>query len=262
MRTVIAHYHIFKNSGTTFDALLTENYGDKHLLFDGPFPFFVIDQERFSQIVMRKGDIVAFSSHQIRLPVPASLAFRVLPVIFIRHPLLRILSIYTYKRKVEDGTSISVLAERKTFDEWVDHCLSDKKEISHISNSQTRILGAVYGLKPLFRRQQGVVIGDLEQAIRNINNVELLARTEFFDQDVKHFPAILGQYEIPFQYFHIDPKNTTSANIQLSLEERLDDMCLKLSMKNYRRLLKANEQDLSLFEYASTRIETNGVSSS
>jgi len=38
-RNVLLHYHIFKNAGTTFERVLDENYGDRHMTFDGPFSF-------------------------------------------------------------------------------------------------------------------------------------------------------------------------------------------------------------------------------
>ena len=151
MRTVICHYHIYKNSGTSFDKLLSENYGEKHICFDGPFPFFTIDQEQLAKIIERKSDCFAFSSHQIQLPIPASLDIRVLPVVFIRHPLLRVFSIYKFKRQCFDGSTTSKIAQDSSFDEWVNYCFSNKQEITHISNAQTQKLGAVYGKKTLMR---------------------------------------------------------------------------------------------------------------
>ncbi len=96
MRTVICHYHIYKNSGTSFDLLLEQNFGDRHICFDGPFPFFIIDQEQLTRVIERKRGVIALSSHQIQLPVPVSLDFLVLPVVFIRHLMLRVQSIYKF----------------------------------------------------------------------------------------------------------------------------------------------------------------------
>lgn len=248
MRTVICHYHIYKNSGTSFDTLLTENYGDRHICFDGPFPFFKIDQEQLAQIIDRKEKVVAFSSHQIHLPVPVSLDFNVLPVIFVRHPLLRILSIYKFKKNENDGTVISNAAQEMDFDEWIGFCFSDRQEIMHISNSQTRFLGNAYCQKPLMRRSRSVIEFDIQQAIRNIESVPLLARTEFFGEDVQRFPKILRSYGVEFKFSDIEPQNSTSTNHHKSIEERLDNVKQLLSDKNYQKLLDANEQDLILFD--------------
>lgn len=255
MRNVICHYHIFKNSGTSFDTLLSENYRSKLISFDGPFPFFTIDQEQLSRIIERKQNVVAFSSHQIQLPVPVSLDFQVLPVVFIRHPLLRILSIYKFKRQTYDGTTTSKAAQDMSFDDWVTYCFSDRQEITQVSNSQTRLLGAAYRQRPLIRRRESWMEYDVYQAIRNIENVKLLARTEYFGEDVSRFPEILDQYNIEFKYADIKPQNTTSKNLQKSIKERISDLKDSLSENNFNRLIAANEQDIHLFEYSTKLIE-------
>ncbi len=255
MRTVICHYHIYKNSGTSFDKLLSENFGKKHICFDGPYPFFTIDQEQLSRIIERKSDVIAFSSHQIQLPVPASLDFQILPVVFIRHPLLRVLSIYKFKRQTFDGTTTSKAAQEMSFDEWVTHCFSDRQEITHVSNAQTRLLGATYRQRPLMRRTQHGMEYDVHQAIRNIENVKLLARTEYFGEDVSRFAGILDQYNIEFKYTDIKPQNITSNNHHKSIDERISHLKNSLSESNFNKLFSANEQDTHLFEYAGRLIE-------
>lgn len=254
-RTVLCHYHIYKNSGTTFDALLAKNFKDKHICFDGPFPFFIIDQEQLSRIIERKSEIIAFSSHQIQLPAPTSINFRVLPVVFIRHPLLRIHSIYNFKRQDYDSTSTSKAAQNMSFDDWVTYCFKDKHEITIVSNAQTRLLSAVHRQKPLMQRSPDGMIYDVVQAAKNISQVELLARTEYFGEDVSRFPEILDQYNIEFKYADIKPQNTTSKNLHKSIEERISDLKDSLSENNFNRLIAANEQDIHLFEHSTKLIE-------
>jgi len=255
MRTIICHYHIYKNSGTSFDLMLAQNYGESHICFDGPFPFFSIDQEQLSRVIERKINIVAFSSHQIQLPVPASLDYLVLPVVFVRHPLLRILSIYRFKRQVFDGTSTSKAAQDMSFDEWLTYCFSDRQEVTHVSNAQTRLLGAAYRQKPLIRRRPHAMEYDVHQAIRNIESVKLLARTELFDQDVGRFPEILRKYGIEFDFVKVKPQNTTTNNHDKSINELLYSVKKLISERNYQKLSDANEQDLVIYEHASNIIE-------
>lgn len=255
MRTVICHYHIYKNSGTSFDSLLTQNFGDRHICFDGPFPFFTIDQEQLTRVIERKSNLIAFSSHQIQLPVPVSLDFFVLPVVFLRHPLLRVQSIYKFKHQTYDDTITSKNAQEMSFDEWVSHCFSDRQEITQVSNAQTRLLGAAYRQRPLMRRKPYMMEYDVNQAIRNIENVQLLARTEYFNEDVGRFPEILSQYDIDFEFKKIDPQNITSNNHHKPVNERLDQVKQSLSDKNYQMLFDANAQDLHLFDYATNLIE-------
>lgn len=256
MRKVICHYHIYKNSGTSFDNLLTRNFGERHICFDGPFPFFNIDQEQLSRIIERKRDIVAFSSHQIQLPVPVSLDFVVLPVVFLRHPLLRVQSIYKFKRRTYDGTPTSKNAREMSFDEWVAYCFSDRLEVTHISNAQTRFLGSAYRQKPLMRRSPSGMEYDIYQAIRNIENVKLLARTEYFNEDVQNFSEILKNYDIDFTFSEIIPQNITSRNHHMPLSDRIRLVKESLSKINYQKLLDANKQDMHLFDFASDLINS------
>jgi len=254
MRNVICHYHIYKNSGTSFDTLLTENFGNQHICFDGPFPFFSIDQDELLRIIERKNEAVAFSSHQIKLPQPPSLGINILPVVFIRHPILRIQSIYKFKKQTFDGTLTSKSAQELNFDEWITHSFSDSQEITHISNAQTRLLGAAYRQRPLIRRHKNKMEYDVNQAIRNLRNVELLARTEFFNDDVKRFSNILSQYGIDFNFTKSNPRNTTSDNHHQSISVRLENIKKNISETTYLKLLAANEQDLQLFNYTSDLI--------
>jgi len=255
MRAVICHYHIYKNSGTSFDALLSKNYGERHVCFDGPFPFFTIDQEQLARIIERKNNLIAFSSHQIQLPVPTSLDFLVLPVVFIRHPILRVQSIYKFKRQARDGTTLSRAAKDKSLEDWLKYCFSNQMEITHISNAQARLLGAVCRQRPLMRRNKYGMEYDIHQTIRNIESVRLLARTEYFNKDVGRFPEILRQYNIEFKYMEIKPKNITNKDHHKPIVERLDQIKKSLSEENYKKLLDANTQDVYLFNYASELIE-------
>jgi hypothetical protein len=108
-RNVLLHYHIFKNSGTTFERVLNDNYGEQHISFDGPFPFSHINQDQLSMIVERHPAAVACSSHQIHLPVPSSMAFRAIPVVFIRNPMLRIRSVYFFSQRQNQSEERDVI---------------------------------------------------------------------------------------------------------------------------------------------------------
>jgi len=248
MRTVICHYHIYKNSGTSFDTLLENNFGQHHICFDGPFPFFSVDQEQLIKIINRKQDVVAFSSHQIQLPVPASLDVLVLPVIFLRHPLLRVQSIYKFKRQTFDGTTTSKNAQKLSFEAWVAACFDDPVEITHVSNAQVRMLGAAYREKTLVRRTAQGMEYDLQQALRNIQGVRLLARTEFFNEDVSRFPKILKEYGVDFNFSETKPQNTTSNDYTKSIDERLEGLKSRMSEESFMKLWNANIQDMTLYD--------------
>lgn len=255
MRHVICHYHIYKNSGTTFDAILARNFGERHVAFDGPFPYFSIAQKELAKVIQRHRAAVAFSSHQISLPVPSSLDFNVLPVVFLRHPILRIRSIYEFKRAEDDGTATSRNATGMSFAEWCRYGLSHPQELTQISNAQVRLLSRSADGSTAGRRTREALVYDLYQARRALNNVELLARTERFSRDVSRFPALLERYGIAFEVGDTTPRNVTASRFGKTIAQRLEDVAEELGEETMAALLAANQQDLELYAEIGERLD-------
>ncbi len=268
MRNVIAHYHTYKNSGSSFDELLTENFGDKHVVFDGPFPYTQFNQVELSKIIVRHTNAVAFSSHQIHLPVPSHLAFNVLAVAFLREPLLRIQSIYSYSKnlyaQVEDPQDITDpivrWAGENDFDGWINQ-QRETGELFHVSNAQTHLFSGLYGgpgpaklehanTKNAFRRL------DVEQAKRNVSTVPLLARTEHYEQDIAAFPKILASHGIDFLADKRPPTNVSTSHLDKSPEQRISLVKSELSDETLNWLGVANALDTELHRFASRLIHS------
>lgn len=287
MRTVILHYHIYKNAGTSFDHVLAHNFGDRHESFDGPYPFFTIDQEQLDRIIMRRRQAVAFSSHQIMLPPPSSLEYRVLAAIFVRNPFLRIASIYRFKRGPErsdgtplaslapdeldaelvrraanragslampsvpefDMTTTAVAARRHDLAGWIDHCLGSATEIGNVSNAQTRFFACQFRLRPVHKRTAEGIVYDLGTALRTLSGVELLGRTEHFEDDVARFGDILGQHGLALRLPEDTRHNVTHASAD-SMAGREEAMLSTLPPELRDRLIRANRQDTALYDRA------------
>ena len=304
MRTVVLHYHIYKNAGTSFDHVLTHNFGDRHELFDGPYPFFTIDQEQLDRIIMRRPQAVAFSSHQIMLPPPSSLDYRALAAIFVRNPFLRIASIYRFKRGPEradgtplgslapadlqaeltrqaaeaqraenpgvpddrlpppeplpapefDMTSTGLAARAHDFAGWIEYCLGSAAEIGNVSNAQTRFFACQFRLRPVQKRTADGLTYDIGTALRTLAGVELLGRTEHFERDVSRFGGILAQHGLTLRLPEDTRHNVTHSGAD-STAERVEAMLSTLPASLRDRLLRANQQDVTLYERACALIE-------
>lgn len=254
MKRVICHYHIFKNSGTTFDRILKRNYGKSHLSIDGPYPYFKINQEELIKIICNTGK-QSFSSHQINLPVPTSLNVIAEPVVFLRHPILRIRSIYNFSKKAKTATVAGSLASKSDFQAWVDQCKENVQLLTMLSNAQTRMLSGTYGRQGISRRNSnGAFEFDVHQACRNLSAVQLLGRTEYFDEDVKQFENASKKLGIEFHYYHYRPRNTTSKDLGQSIVNRLENVKAELGPERYQVLTDLNRQDMLLYEYANERL--------
>lgn len=258
MRKVVCHYHIYKNSGTSFDAALAQCFGPRHLSFDGPFPYFTIDRTQLDRIIQRNPDAVAFSSHQIRLPVPTSLDYRVLAAVFLRNPYLRVASIYRFKRATADGTRTSDLARALSFPDWLDHALGDPQEMTHVSNAQTRMLGEDGCGRVLMRRDAGRMTYDLDRALANLATVALLGRTESYDDDLLRIARRLSREGIAFDPPPPQRLNATDMSGG-SPEQRVAAIFAGLPDALADRLRAANAQDEALCAAAGRLVEKDDL---
>ncbi len=277
-RSVIVHYHTFKNSGTSFDKLLTANYKDDHLCFDGPFPYTMFNQQELLKVIRRNPTKTAFSSHSIRLPVPTDLDVNAVAAVFIRHPILRIRSVYGFemrsegiKAKLQATVKSKFFTKKKSpqkpagttnnqpsFDEWITYLrghTASNLNAGLLSNSQTHMFCGVYGsvgiAKSFFAGgPKAVRLSDLDQAKRNLLAVPLLARTEAFERDVKRFPEILSKYGIEFNYHDLPAANVSSPEAGRPIDARLQHAQEELSEDNWRWLMDANAQDLELYDFS------------
>ncbi|WP_177172510.1 sulfotransferase family 2 domain-containing protein [Paracoccus alkenifer] len=277
------HYHIYKNAGTSFDHVLRHNYGARHECFDGPFPFFSIDQEQLDRIIMRRPDTVAFSSHQVALPQPSSLDYRVLAAVFLRNPFLRIASIYRFKRGPEradgtalatlppdelraelaaqgladpppfDATSTGIAAQQHDFAGWIEHCLSVPAETVHVSNAQTRFLAAPFRCRPLLRRGAAGIEYDLGTATRVLAGIELLGRAEMFEPDVTRFGRILAEHGLTLT-LPDDTRHNVTRQDAAPVAAQVEAVLAPLPFALRNRLIRANTQDLALYDRASALI--------
>ena len=276
-RSVIVHYHTFKNSGTSFDELLTANYQDAHLCFDGPFPYTLFNQQELLKVIRRNPNKIAFSSHSIRLPVPTDLEHNAIAALFVRHPILRIRSVYGFeirsagvaerikgalKKTVHGTTDTSQLTKslvdgNPSFDQWVTHLRNDKTmnlNAGLLSNSQTHMFCGAFGSVGLAKTlltddPSSFRISDLDQAKRNLLTIPLLARTEAYETDVKRFPSILAEYGIEFSYKDLPAANVTHHEVRQPIEKRLEQIREDLSPDNWTWMNNANRQDLELYEF-------------
>jgi hypothetical protein len=253
MRKVICHYHIYKNAGTSFDHVLSHSFGDRHLSFDGPFPFFVIDQDQLDRIIERKPEAMALSSHQIQLPAPVSPRYRVLPVVFLRDPLLRIASIWRFKARHPDGTATSRAARAMDFAAWLGHCLSDEGEIAHVSNAQTRLLSAPFRQRPSMRRHPGRMEYDLGRAEANLAGAVAVGRADDFSTDIHRIAATLAAEGLPL-VLPPDLHRNATATDALTPSDRRAELLDALPPGLADRLLAANDQDAALFSAAHRRV--------
>ncbi len=121
MRTIILHYHLFKNAGTSLDRILRDNFGDAWLTREFP-----IDESQFKgntpeveAWIRENQQAAAFSSHTMMGPLPKIEGVRVVSLMLLRDPIDRIKSAYRFERSQETKTFGSVLAKHTDLEGYV-----------------------------------------------------------------------------------------------------------------------------------------------
>ena len=127
-RPVILHFHIYKNAGSTIDWILEKNLGKKFKRIDFPnkpegrLPFYMV-----LDYLQQNPKIQAISSHHLQFPVSGYDYFQLLTMIFIRHPIDRAFSMYSFKKFGESGEDMDLLiAKTSSLKEYIQWNLSIK----------------------------------------------------------------------------------------------------------------------------------------
>ncbi|MDH3871112.1 MAG: hypothetical protein OEU44_02745 [Gammaproteobacteria bacterium] len=247
MRVVLAHGHIFKNAGSTFDWSLGRNFGE----------CFVDHRE---DDLMRKGGaqyleeclvgnpgIRAISSHHMCYPFPEIDDIKIIPTYFIRHPIDRIRSVYNFERRQKASTPGAKAAKEYSFQEYVEWRM--KPDVGRT----IRDYQATY-LSGRFRRRNHlpVTVGLLMKAIQNIRHTYCVGVVDRYDESMVCFENELKQYfpEIDLSYIR---QNATDNN-SMGLDEAVSDALETLGTLA-RQMLGNNAADLFLYRMANELLD-------
>lgn len=117
-RTVVLHYHLFKNAGTSVDHMLKAHFGPAWVTAE--FAMAGNDNTKAVQDwIADNPEAQAFSSHTMVGPLPQVEDVDIIPVIMLRNPLARIASAYRFERKQEADTWGAELAKKHDFEGYV-----------------------------------------------------------------------------------------------------------------------------------------------
>lgn len=117
-RTVILHYHLFKNAGTSVDQILKQNFGDTWVTAE--FPQQGGDNsDLVTEWIKTTPEAVAFSTHTAFGPVPQIDGVKIITVMMLRDPIKRIRSAYRFERTQEAQTWGSELAKTHDLEGYV-----------------------------------------------------------------------------------------------------------------------------------------------
>lgn len=235
MRTVIAHGHIFKNAGTTFDWALERNFGkrfcdhreDKLMLQQGA-PY-------LTQYLLENPHINAISSHHM-CDASTIDELDIIPVYILRHPVERILSVYNFERKQKSSTPGSIAAKKYNFRDYVQWRM-DPKVNRTIRNYQTIYLAGAHTRKS----STACTLDVFNAAMVKVQN-SLVGLVEKFDASMIKFEESLKKrsIELDLSYVRQNVANEKSRSNGVSyIANTLGD--------GFKQVLDENSYDLALY---------------
>jgi hypothetical protein len=112
-RFLIVHYHIFKNGGSTITSILEREFRNSFATVHGPDDVSVVDLTSLADFISSYESVQAISSHHLRYPKPVLPNIIVFDCCFLRHPLDRLQSLYSYFQRIEADDPLCRLARQE-----------------------------------------------------------------------------------------------------------------------------------------------------
>ena len=244
-KAVCLHFHIFKNGGTTIEWILKNNFSQNAISIDTDQLKGILSKEIILKYLDDEPSVKSFSSHQIRYPLPEAKNFLFIPLVFFRHPIDRIYSIYNFNRKRSDVNALGVTkAKSLNLNDYIEWNLARKNHRA-MKNFQVLFLSD----KPV---DSMVNHDDFELAVSRMKNCPVIGVVDRFDESLVLGEQILGQYfpELDFSYI----KQNVTENRKDNLEERLEEEKTKVEKKVMDEILVENELDLKLYSLANEEL--------
>lgn len=233
---ILFHCHLFKNAGTTIEYLLNRNFPDAHGHLEAA-DFRQLTPAEITGALDQNAHWRALSSHTASLVIP-EYPRPLIGLVFIRHPIDRVHSVYRYERRRTDEDKImnpsAQVAKETDFRGFVNWALDENNGYgSIIRNFQSRhILGR----------------DDLPEAKRLLRRTSCVGTVEELDLSLGVFKYSLKRY---FGEMNLDYViQNQSRNRHPELDSRIKEIESLLGPELYGDLLAKNASDLELWAYA------------
>ncbi len=243
IRNAIVHYHLFKNAGTSVDEVLKANFPNQWVTREFSDGQQSVNIAQVGQWIQQEKDAIAFSSHTAMLPPPRLDGVQIFPIIFVRHPIDRIASVYAFERNQVSDSFGAVLARSTTLAGYIEARLSRDRQCRNFH---------VAKLAQMFSGDEG---DEITLAFRALENLPFVGLVEKFDQSIVRLVEWLSPH---FPGFHAIPvaRNVTRDR-SIPLEQRLENIRAEIGNDHYECLLDANREDLALYDAVRKRLSVD-----
>jgi len=236
-RAIIIHYHLFKNAGTSIDAILQRNFGDRWTAREYP-PRSTPDAA--GKLLAANPQFVALSSHTLPLPPPNVPGAEILPILFIRHPLDRLKSAYLFERDQQAETEGSRLARQHDFAGYLRARLSIPGDRSFRNFHTHRLAMAAPA-------NGG---SELERALQAFARLPFIGSVEAFEPSLAALEKMVRAWFPEFQVFSARENVSRPPS---GIDERLAQLKRELGDETFELVAAANADDWELYRRALAR---------
>jgi hypothetical protein len=246
-RHVIVHFHVFKNGGSTIEAILEREFRGRYLTVHGSDACSVLDDQDIAAFLTAHPNVGAVSSHHLRYPLPPMRRTVLFDCCFLRHPLDRLQSVYTYLRAEpsESKDPFIGLAQSVGPREFMMRMMDEAPNL--VSNAQTLLIanGGEF-TRPMDET-------DLSRAKETLRCMALPGLVESFDESLVAAEHFLGP-AFPNLRLHYVARNVTRPSVR-NFDHRLQELRATWGADVYQQLHSLNLLDLELCEYARGEIQ-------
>src|SRR5579864_1630780 len=177
IRHVLLHYHIFKNAGSTLDAILERNFGPALAFLHTRDPNSVLTIADVLNFVQNHKSVRAISSHHLRPPAPDDDAFVFLGLFILRNPIDRLGSMYAYHRaSAQSEDPLARIAKQAGIAAFLRTLVDEFPNV--VNNSQ------VVFLANSGRYTRPPTMADLHKAVEMLSREALVMTTDMFDRSL------------------------------------------------------------------------------
>ena len=249
MRVVIAHGHMFKNAGSTFDWSLERNFGDDFLDHRDDKVMRQRGDKHILELLGEHPDLKAISSHHLYQPLPDIDDIHFEPVFMLRHPIERIASVYAFERQQDAETRGAKAAKSMNFRRYIAWRMQLTVPRT-VRDYQTYYMGG----RPVYEAKSAVSFRTLNSAVENLSNLSCVGVVDRYDESMVVFETVLRRFfpDIDLSYIK---QNVTKPRLgkKVDLESKVDDVLKRLG-KHRSEILSNNSYDLCLYRAANQKL--------
>lgn len=237
LRFVIIHYHIMKNAGSTIVSILEREFGEGFHDIHRASASDVIGPVELGAFLSENPEVRAVTSHHIRYPLPQVPSTVLFDCCFIRDPLDRLESLYTFLKVSGDESALGKLAASQDVAGFLRGLFEEHPH--QVCNAQTNLLAN----SGRFTRPPDR--DDLNRAVHVIQKCALPGTVDQFDESLAVAEYFLKP-AFPALRLHHRPQNV-SRSTSIPLTEKHRKLRHQCGSALFRQLRRANELDQRLY---------------